>query len=107
MRFDEPAEKLPLATVERVMRLSGEAEAGGLRVELGGYPIEKAERQEAGSESVGLVAAALILLIAFGSALAAGLPLAVAGVGLGVALAGVWLLANVLASPTSACRSRR
>ncbi len=99
VRFDEPAEKLPLATVERVMRLSGEAEASGLRVELGGYPIEKAERQEAGSESVGLVAAALILLIAFGSALAAGLPLAVAGVGLGVALAGVWLLANVLAVP--------
>ena len=99
VRFDEPAEKLPLATVERVMHLSGEAEAGGLRVELGGYPIEKAERQEAGSESVGLVAAALILLIAFGSALAAGLPLAVAGVGLGVALAGVWLLANVLAVP--------
>ena len=58
VRFDEPAEKLPLATVEHVMRLSGEAEAGGLRVELGGYPIEKAERQEAGSESVGLVAAA-------------------------------------------------
>jgi putative drug exporter of the RND superfamily len=99
VRFDEPAEKLPIATVERVMDLSGEAEADGLRVELGGYPIEQAEQQEAGSESVGLVAALLILLIAFGSALAAGLPLAVAGVGLGVALGGVWLLANVLEIP--------
>ena len=36
---------------------------------------------------MGLLAALLILLVAFGSALAAGLPLVVAGVGLGVALA--------------------
>ncbi len=99
VRFDEPAEKLPVATVERVMHLSGEAETDGLRVELGGYPIEQAERQEAGSESVGLVAALVILLIAFGSAIAAGLPLVIAGVGLGVALAGVWLMANVLQIP--------
>jgi putative drug exporter of the RND superfamily len=99
VRFDEPAEKLPIATVERVMDLSGEAETDGLRVELGGYPIEQAEQREAGSESVGLVAALVILLIAFGSALAAGLPLVIAGVGLGVALAGVWLMANVLQIP--------
>jgi RND superfamily putative drug exporter len=99
VRFDEPPEKLPTATVERVMDVSGEAESGGLRVELGGYPVEKAERQEASSESVGLVAALVILLIAFGSALAAGLPLVVAGVGLGVAMAGIWLMANVLQVP--------
>jgi RND superfamily putative drug exporter len=99
LRFDEPAEKLPLASVERVMDLSGEAAGDGLRVELGGYPIETAEQKEAGSEAVGLVAALVILLIAFGSALAAGLPLAVAGVGLGVALGGVWLMANVLPTP--------
>ncbi len=99
VRFDQPAEKLPTPTVERVMDLSGAAETDGLRIELGGYPVEQAERQEAGSESVGLVAALFILLVAFGSALAAGLPLAIAGVGLGVALAGVWLMANVLEIP--------
>jgi RND superfamily putative drug exporter len=99
VRFDEAAQDLPMATVERVMHLSGEAGTGGLRVELGGYPIERVEQQEAGSESVGLVAALVILLVAFGSALAAGLPLVVAGVGLGVALAGVWLMANVLQIP--------
>ena len=68
-------------------------------MELGGYPIEKVERQEAGSESVGLLAALVILLVAFGSALAAGLPLGIAGFGLGVALGGVWLMANVLDVP--------
>jgi len=101
VRFDVAAEKLPTTSVERVMDLAGRAQGDvdGLRVELGGYPIEKVERQDAGSESVGLLAALLILLVAFGSALAAGLPLAIAGFGLGVALAGVWLLANVLDVP--------
>jgi RND superfamily putative drug exporter len=99
VRFDEAGEKLPSDVAERVMELAGEAEGDGLGIELGGYPIEQAERQEAGSETVGLVAALAILLVAFGSALAAGLPLAVAGLGLGAALGGVWLMANVIEVP--------
>ena len=99
VRFDLPGEQLPTTSVERVMDLAGEAEGDDLRIELGGYPIETVEQQEAGSESVGLLAAAVILLVAFGSALAAGLPLVIAGFGLGVALGGVWLLANVIDVP--------
>jgi RND superfamily putative drug exporter len=99
VRFDEPAQQIPTTSVERVMDLAGEAEGDGLRVELGGYPIETVEQQEAGSESVGLLAALVILLVAFGSALAAGLPLVIAGFGLAVALGGVWLMANVLDVP--------
>src|SRR5918994_7062401 len=99
VRFDVAAERLPTTSVERVMDLAGEAEGDGLRVELGGYPIETVEQQEAGSESVGLLAAIVILLVAFGSALAAGLPLVIAAFGLGVALGGVWLLANLVDVP--------
>jgi putative drug exporter of the RND superfamily len=99
VRFDEDAQRVPAESVERVMDLAGEAEGEGLRIELGGYPIEKVEQTEAGSESVGLLAALVILLVAFGSALAAGLPLVIAGFGLGVALGGVWLLANVVDVP--------
>jgi putative drug exporter of the RND superfamily len=99
VRFDVANERLPTTSVERVMDLAGEAEGDGLRVELGGYPIQTVEQQEAGSESVGLLAALVILLVAFGSALAAGLPLVIAGFGLGVALGGVWLMANVLDVP--------
>jgi putative drug exporter of the RND superfamily len=99
VRFDLAAEKLPVESVERVMDLAGAAEGDGMRVELGGYPIETVEQRDAGSESVGLVAALIILLIAFGSALAAGLPLVVAGFGLGVAFGGIWLMANVLEVP--------
>jgi RND superfamily putative drug exporter len=85
--------------VEQVMDLAGEAESDTLQVELGGYPIETVEQSEAGSESVGALAALVILLVAFGSALAAGLPLVIAGFGLGVALGGVWLMANVIDVP--------
>jgi putative drug exporter of the RND superfamily len=99
VRFDEDAQRVPAGSVERVMGLAGEAEGDGLRIELGGYPIEKVEQSEAGSESVGLLAALVILLVAFGSALAAGLPLVIAGFGLGVALGGVWLLANLVDVP--------
>jgi putative drug exporter of the RND superfamily len=99
VRFDVAGERVPATSVERVMDLAGEASGDGLRVELGGYPIERVERREAGSESVGLLAALLILLVAFGSALAAGLPLVIAGCGLGVALGGAWLLANVVDVP--------
>jgi putative drug exporter of the RND superfamily len=99
VRFDEDAQRVAAESVERVMDLAGEAEGDGLQIELGGYPIERVEQSEAGSESVGLVAAVLILLLAFGSALAAGLPLVIAGFGLGVALGGVWLLANVVDVP--------
>jgi RND superfamily putative drug exporter len=99
VRFDDPGERLPVAVVEQVMDLAGEAESDTLQVELGGYPIETVEQSEAGSESVGALAALVILLVAFGSALAAGLPLVIAGFGLGVALGGVWLMANVIDVP--------
>ena len=99
VRFDLPGEQLPATSVEQVMDVAGEAAGDDLQVELGGYPIETVEQNEAGSESVGLLAAMIILLVAFGSALAAGLPLVIAGFGLGVALGGVWLMANILDVP--------
>jgi putative drug exporter of the RND superfamily len=99
VRFDESAQQVPTTSVERVVDLAGEAEGDGLQLELGGYPIERFEQQESGSESVGFLAALVILLVAFGSALAAGLPMVIAGCGLGVALGGVWLMANVLDVP--------
>jgi RND superfamily putative drug exporter len=99
VRFDVAAERLPTESVERVMDLAGEAEGDGLRTELGGYPIERVERSGSGAETVGLVAALLILMVAFGSALAAGLPLVIALFALGVALGGVSLMANIVDLP--------
>jgi RND superfamily putative drug exporter len=69
----------------------------GLRVELGGDLFW--EPPEAGSEGVGVLAAAVILLVAFGSVLAMGLPLATAIVGLVSGMAVLQVLTRVLDVP--------
>ena len=71
----------------------------GLEIKLGGEPIYVA--QEASSpEMLGLLGAAIVLLIAFGSVVAAGLPLVVALVGLAISAGGlIALLANFMDVP--------
>jgi putative drug exporter of the RND superfamily len=72
---------------------------GGLAIKLGGDPIHAAEGQ-ASPEGIGFLAAAIVLLIAFGSLVAAGLPLIIALIGLGISSAGlIALLANVIDVP--------
>ena len=72
---------------------------GGLRIELGGEPIYAAQEQTS-PEGIGFLGAAIVLLIAFGSLVAAGLPLAIALFGLGISSGGlILLLANVIDVP--------
>ncbi|TDD70977.1 MMPL family transporter [Jiangella aurantiaca] len=62
------------------------ARESGLRVELAGTAVEP--EPELGSELLGIAVAALVLVITFGSLVAAGMPLltGIVGVGVGVAL---------------------
>src|SRR5918998_1181264 len=71
----------------------------GLEIRLGGDPIYRA--QEATTpEGLGFLGAAIVLLIAFGSVVAAGLPLVIALIGLGISSGGlILLLANVVDVP--------
>jgi putative drug exporter of the RND superfamily len=88
--LDRRALEVPNHTGSRLIEMARDASGNGLRIELGGPPIRNA--QGGGSpEVVGLVAAVLILLVAFGSVAAVGLPIAVAlfGLGLSVSLIGV------------------
>src|SRR4051812_32158958 len=74
-------------------------DGNGLEIKLGGDPIQRAEEQ-ASPEGIGFFAAAIVLLIAFGSVVAAGLPLGIALVGLGISSAGlIPLLANIIDVP--------
>jgi RND superfamily putative drug exporter len=57
-----------------------------LQVEVGGPVATKAQTVAMGSEGLGLIVAALILLITFGSVVAMGLPLITALFGLGIAM---------------------
>jgi putative drug exporter of the RND superfamily len=74
-------------------------DVAGAHLEVGGAADVLAE-QEFGSEAFGMLAAAVILLIAFGSLLAMGLPLLTAAFGIGCGTAIVQLLANVVTMPT-------
>ncbi len=69
----------------------------GLTVELGGDVF--ASQSAPSSEAIGLLAAVLILLIAFGSVLAMGLPIITALFGIGCGAAVIGLVTRVLAVP--------
>ena len=58
---------------------------GGLEIKLGGEPIYLAQ-ESTSPKGIGFLAAAIVLLIAFGSLVAAGLPLAIALIGIGVGI---------------------
>jgi RND superfamily putative drug exporter len=74
-------------------------DGAGLQIKLGGDPIYAAQSQSS-PEGLGFLGAAIVLLIAFGSVVAAGLPLAIALIGLGISSGGlIALLANVVDVP--------
>jgi putative drug exporter of the RND superfamily len=84
---------------EELVDAAEENSGGGLDIELGGDPIYRAQ-EGASPEGLGFLGAAIVLLIAFGSLVAAGLPLAIALVGLGITSGGlILLLANVVDVP--------
>ena len=98
LELDRPMLDVPADTGARLIELAEAASGDGLRIELGGPPIRSA--QEGGSpEAVGLVAAAVILLLAFGSLAAVGLPIAVALFGLGLSVLMIRVLAGVVDVP--------
>jgi putative drug exporter of the RND superfamily len=84
---------------EKLIAAAEDNSRGGLEIKLGGDPIYQAQ-EETSPEGIGFVGAAIVLLIAFGSVVAAGLPLAIALVGLGITSGGlIVLLANVIDVP--------
>ena len=83
-----------LAAVDGIKALVEPARDAGVQVELSGGWF--GEGGMPASELFGLLAAALILVLAFGSVVAAGVPILTAVVGVGIAMAGVSLWANVL-----------
>jgi RND superfamily putative drug exporter len=72
----------------------------GVRVEAGGRVVAQNERPQFGSEMLGLLAAVLILLIAFGSVIAMGLPLGAAAFGLGAGFSAIGLGTNIINFPS-------
>ena len=72
--------------------------ANSVEIEYGGSMFA-AEGESGASEGIGLLAAIVILLVAFGSILAMGLPIVTALFGIGAGIAIVTLLANFVTMP--------
>jgi putative drug exporter of the RND superfamily len=83
---------------EEARAVVADADVPGTQVELGGDIAS--EQAEFSSEAIGFIAALIILLIAFGSLLAAGLPLITAIFGIVTGIAIVGLVVNVIGMPS-------
>lgn len=92
INYSKRANLLPDSTGKPVLRQIAQVHVPGLQVAAGGQVIEQAEGFNIGPATiVGVIAAMVILLLTFGSLVAAGLPLLTAGFGLitGTALVGL------------------
>ncbi|CAM5596775.1 MMPL family transporter [Streptomyces purpurascens] len=95
--FDDRAEDIDQGEARAVVDTAKSAETDGLQVELGGSAV--ALTQSSGghvAEIVGVVVAAVVLFLAFGSLAASLLPIATALVGVGTAYAGIVLLGHAM-----------
>jgi len=97
IQYNVQGNKLDKSSTEKIIHTAQGASGNGLEVQLGGQPIEEA-KEESGDASfgIGLLAAIIILLLAFGSVVAMGLPIITALFSLGVGLSLVTLATYVL-----------
>ncbi|MXX49051.1 MAG: MMPL family transporter [Chloroflexi bacterium] len=95
--FDKLANNLDTENIGNVIRIGETYRTEGLQIDFGGEPVREYETEPPGtSELVGLAAALLILIVGFGSIIAAGMPIVSALVGLGLGTVGVLLAAAYL-----------
>jgi RND superfamily putative drug exporter len=98
LELEHPSFQLDVESGRRLIELAEDASGNGLRVELGGNLIQQAQ-EGAAPEFAGLLGAAVVLLIAFGSVVAAGLPLLIAVFGLGISATLIGVIAAFVDTP--------
>ncbi|MGH1563198.1 MMPL family transporter [Mumia sp. DW29H23] len=90
---------MPVEDTERLLAAADAVDGGTIDVALSGDAVRAAETPMSNAEAVGLIAAAVVLLIVFGSLVAAGLPLVMAIASLAVSASLVGLAAAVVDVP--------
>jgi RND superfamily putative drug exporter len=103
VQFDTTTTNLPAGAVHDVINTAQAAQHSGFQVALGGSPISSVATAAPGaSEGIGITAAIIIMLLAFGSVVAMGLPVITALFGLGIGVALLELVTHFLVVPTFA-----
>ncbi len=103
VRYDVPTTDPDIyGIIDPLQDASAPAEDAGYQVELGGELPGTATEIEGRGELIGILVALALLVFAFGSVVAAGLPIAIAVAGLVAGSSGVMLLAGLMDVSTSA-----
>ena len=101
--FDKQAGDLPAKAAQPLIDAVKKVKVPGLTVELSGPVVARALQPPMGAtEGIGLLAAIVILFVAFGSLLAMSLPVMAAIFGVGIGLVFVTLLSHVITVPSFA-----
>src|SRR5713101_4955778 len=101
--FDKQAGDLPAKAAQPLIDAAKRVKVPGLKVELDGQVVARATQATPGaSEGIGILAAVVILFIAFGSLLAMSLPILAAIFGIGTGTVFVVLLSHVITVPSFA-----
>jgi RND superfamily putative drug exporter len=99
--FDTTDALLPDSAANDVISTSLRFAGPGLKVAVGGSPADNVVTAAPGSsEGFGITAAVIIMLVAFGSVVAMGLPLLIALVGVGMGFGIVFAASHVLTVPS-------
>ena len=95
VRYDVSGMELKDASKDALKEAAADARSTGLTVEVGGDALQ-AVPETGSSEVIGIAIAAVVLVITFGSLIAAGLPLLTALVGVGIGVSTITALAKAL-----------
>jgi RND superfamily putative drug exporter len=100
IQFTERAKDIPVETLAEAQAAFDGVKGAGVQVEFGG-PAAQAESGPSGSEVYGLLAAALVLLLVFGSVFAMLVTLVSALMALGIGIASISMIASTVTIGTS------
>ncbi|HEX3460602.1 MAG TPA: MMPL family transporter [Acidimicrobiales bacterium] len=103
VQFNQQAGDLPTNAINNVINTAQSFKAPGYQVAVGGQAIGLVAGGKPGSsEGIGIFAAIIIMLIAFGSVVAMGLPIITALFGIAIGFAVLDLLSHIVTTPTFA-----
>ena len=96
--YDQPSEEIRDGAFARLeATMAAVDDSGTVRMELGGnLPTEAVQEEPGGQEAIGVLVAVVVLLVAFGSVIAMGLPIGTALVGLAISIGLITAIASVM-----------